>query len=78
MRGMISIMYEQMTPRWMFQYKVGNAGSGYAMCECVHVHMCVCTHGGIRMISETNAAVVKSCKGLGIPGVGFICFKYTA
>ena len=60
MRGMISIMYEQMTPRWMFQYKVGNAGSGYAMCECVHVHMCVCTHGGIRMISETNAAVVKS------------------
>lgn len=52
--------YEQMTPRWMFQYKVGNAGSGYAMCECVQVHMCVCTHGGIRRISETNAAVVKS------------------
>lgn len=30
---------EQMIPRWIFQYEVGNAGAGCALCICVHVCM---------------------------------------
>ena len=49
-----------MIPRWMFQYKVCNAGTGCAKGICVRVHMCVCTCDVIRRISETNDPVLKA------------------
>lgn len=60
MRGMISTIYEQMIPRWMFQYKVCNAGTGCAKGICVSVHKCVCACDVMRRISETNDPVLKA------------------
>lgn len=51
---MMSVVYEQMMPRWMFQWEVGSIGTEYAMCFCGCVHTCLSMRDVIREIAHAN------------------------